>query len=70
MQPFYLMNSRMGQQEEFATLEEGRLALRAWITKQSHAGERVLEQETGQWSDSRVTVWIADQAGTIMRLEK
>jgi hypothetical protein len=37
---------------------------------QRQAGETVIEQDTGQWSDSRVTKWIADGDGNIVRLQE
>ncbi len=67
--PFYLVNSRTGRQQGFSTRDSAREALLSWILLQRQGGETVVEQETGQWSDSRITMWVADQAGTVVRLE-
>jgi hypothetical protein len=51
-------------------LDTAREALLGWIFKQRQAGERVIEQDTGQWSDSRVTMWIADRDDKVIKLEE
>jgi hypothetical protein len=33
---------------------------------QRQAGEIVVEQDSGQWSDSRITKWIADRDDNIV----
>jgi hypothetical protein len=67
--PYYLVDSKRGKTAGFSTLDQGREALLAWILLQRQAGETVVEQRTGQWSDSRVTRWIADAEGEVMPLD-
>ena len=67
--PYYLVDSKHGKTAGFSTLDQGREALLAWILLQRQAGETVVEQRTGQWSDSRVTRWIADAQGEVVPLE-
>ena len=67
--PFYLLDSKHGQMQGFSTLDQAREALLAWILLQRQAGEPVNEHRTGQWSDSRVTRWIADAQGEVISLE-
>ena len=67
--PYYLRNSKTGERQGYSTLDTAREALLAWVLTQRQAGETVVEQDTGQWSDSRVTMWIADQDDRIVRLE-
>jgi hypothetical protein len=66
--PYYLRNSVTGARTGYSTLDTAREALLAWIFKQRQAGEVVVEQDTGQWSDSWVTMWIADRDDNIVRL--
>jgi hypothetical protein len=66
--PYYLCDSKTGDKEGFSTLEQAREALLGWILLQRQAGEAVNEHETGQWSDSRVTRWIADHEDRVLRL--
>ena len=66
--PYHLWNSRTASHDGYATLESARGALLAWILLQRQAGEVVLETDTGQWHDSRVTRWIADSEDDIVRL--
>lgn len=67
--PYYLCNSKTGDRQGYSTLDTAREALVGWILTQRQAGETVVEQDTGQWSDSRVTQWIADRDDRIVRLE-
>jgi hypothetical protein len=66
---FHLLDTKVGERAAFATVVEARAALRTWIELQRHAGEPVVEQSTGQWMDSRLTVWIIDPSNKIVRLE-
>lgn len=66
---YTLEDSKHGQVQGFATLEQARQALLAWILWQRQAGEPVNEHAAGQWSDSRVTRWIADAEGEVIPLE-
>jgi hypothetical protein len=66
--PYYVWDSKTGHREGFSTLDQAREALLAWILLQRQAGETVVEHETGQWSDSRVTRWVADQDDQVVRL--
>jgi hypothetical protein len=68
--PYYLRDSKTGGREGYSTLDTAREALLGWILLQRQAGETVVEQETGQWSDSRVTKWIADIDENIVRLKE
>jgi hypothetical protein len=65
---FKWIDSRVGKISEFESLEEARTALLAWITKQRNAGEPVSETSDGEWSDSRVTTWIADSNDQVVRI--
>jgi hypothetical protein len=67
--PYCLRDSKTGGREGYSTLDTAREALIAWILLQRQAGETVVEQENGQWSDSRVTRWIADIDENIVRLK-
>ena len=67
--PYDLFDSRTGEQQAFSTLDQAREALLSWILLQRQAGEPVIEHDTGQWSDSRVTRWIADHEGRVVPLE-
>jgi hypothetical protein len=67
--PYYLWDSRTGEKQGFSTLDQAREALLGWILVQRQAGEAVNEHETGQWSDSRVTRWIADGEDQVVRLD-
>jgi len=67
--PYYLCDSKTGGQEGYSTLDSAREALVAWIFVQRQAGETVVEQDNGQWSDSRVTKWVADREHNIVRLK-
>lgn len=67
--PYYLFDSKTGKSQGFSTLDQAREALLGWILLQRQAGETVVEQKTGQWSDSRVTRWIADRKGDIVPLD-
>jgi hypothetical protein len=66
--PYYLCDSKTGSRLGFSTLDTAREALLAWILLQRQAGEAVVEQDTGQWSDSRLTRWICDRDQQIVRL--
>jgi len=66
--PYYLVDSKTGGHQGYSTIDTAREALLAWILMQRQAGEVVVEQETGQWSDSRITRWIADRDEKIVRL--
>jgi hypothetical protein len=65
---YFLWDSKTGNHKAFLSLEDARAALFEWISLQRNAGEPVVEQGTGQWTDSRVTMWIADAANNIIRL--
>jgi hypothetical protein len=67
--PYYLCDSRSGEKQGFATLDKAREALLGWIFLQRQAGEPVIEHDTGQWSDSRITRWIIDREGQVVSLE-
>lgn len=67
--PYYLWNSKTGEREGFSTLVGARESLLGWIFVQRQAGEVVIETDTGQWRDSRVTRWIADSEDNIVRLD-
>ena len=67
--PYYLCDSRTGVKQGFATLDQAREALLSWILLQRQAGELMIEHDTGQWSDSRITRWIADHEGRVISLE-
>jgi hypothetical protein len=67
--PYYLRDSKTGGHEGYSTLDSAREALLAWIFLQRGAGETVVEQDNGQWSDSRVTKWIADREDNIVKLK-
>ena len=67
--PYYLCDSKTGEKQGFSTLDQAREALLGWILVQRQAGEAVNEHDTGQWSDSRVTRWIADSADQVVRLD-
>jgi hypothetical protein len=67
--PFYICDSRTGDKQGFSTLEQAREALLGWILLQRQAGETVVEHENGQWSDSRVTRWIANLDDEIVPLD-
>jgi hypothetical protein len=66
---YALWDSRTGAQQGFDTLAAARAALQAWVSLQRNAGEPVVEHPTGQWSDSRITTWLADRDGKIIRLQ-
>jgi len=68
--PYVLCTSRTGAQEGYSTLDSAREALLGWILLQRGAGETLLETDTGQWHDSRVTRWIADRDGNIVKLDR
>jgi hypothetical protein len=65
---FKLMDSKVGERARFERLEEARASLGEWIRKQRTANEPVVEQPTGQWSDSRTTIWITDEHDQVLRL--
>jgi hypothetical protein len=67
--PYYLCDSRAVEKQGFSTLDQAREALLGWILLQRQAGELMIEHDTGQWSDSRVTCWIADHEGRVVPLE-
>jgi hypothetical protein len=67
--PYYIVDSKTGIHQGYSTIDTAREALLAWILMQRQAGEVVVEQHTGQWSDSRDTRWIADRDEKIVRLE-
>jgi hypothetical protein len=67
--PYFVYDSKTGHKEGFSTLDQAREALLAWILLQRKAGEAVVEHQTGQWSDSRVTRWIADRNDQIVRVD-
>jgi hypothetical protein len=67
--PFYVCDQKTGNRDGFSTLDTAREALLAWILLQRQAGETVVELPEGQWSDSRVTKWLADQDGQVIKLE-
>ena len=66
--PYYIVDSKTGDHQGYSTIDTAREALLAWILMQRQAGEVVVEQDTGQWSDSRITRWIADRDEKIVRL--
>jgi hypothetical protein len=66
--PYYVRNSRTGERKGYSTLDTAREALFSWIFMQRQAGETVVEQGTGQWSDSRVTMWIASRDDAVVKL--
>jgi hypothetical protein len=68
--PYYLRESKTGSAEGYSTLDTAREALLSWILMQRQAGEIVVEQDSGQWSDSRITKWIADRDDNIVRLKE
>ena len=67
---FHLMDSKVGERGAFSTIEEAHRALQTWIDLQRHAGEPVVQQKTGQWTDSRLSVWVTDPQQTIVRLDR
>jgi hypothetical protein len=67
--PYYLFDSKQGKTQGFSTIDQAREALLAWVLLQRQAGEAVREHDTGQWSDSRVTRWIADAEERVVSLE-
>ncbi len=67
--PYYLCDSRTGERQGFSTLDQAREALLSWALLQRRAGEPIVEHDTGQWSDSRTTCWIADPEGRVVALE-
>jgi hypothetical protein len=67
--PYYICDSRTGEKQGFSTLDQAREALLAWILLQRQAGESMIEHDAGQWSDSRVTRWIADHEDRMVPLE-
>ena len=67
--PYYMCDSRTGEKQGFSTLDQAREALLGWILAQRQAGEAVNEHDTGQWSDSRVTRWIADQDDQVVHVD-
>jgi hypothetical protein len=67
--PFYVCDLKTGTRDGFSTLDTAREALLSWILLQRQAGETVVELPDGQWSDSRVTKWLANQDGGVIRLE-
>lgn len=68
--PYYLRSSKTGDRQGYSTLDTAREALLAWVFAQREAGETVIEQDSGQWSDSRVTMWIADRDDGIVKLRE
>jgi hypothetical protein len=68
--PYYLRSSKTGDGQGYSTLDTAREALLAWVFAQRQAGETVIEQDNGQWSDSRVTMWIADRDDGIVKLRE
>jgi hypothetical protein len=68
--PYYLRDSNSIDRTGFSTLDSAREALFAWIFMQRQAGETVVEQETGAWSNSRSTMWISDCDDEIVRLKE
>jgi hypothetical protein len=67
--PFYLWDLKTGTQVGYSTLDSAREALLGWVLLQRQAGETVIELPEGQWSDSRVTKWIADRDNQIVKLD-
>jgi len=67
--PFYLCDSKTGDKHGYSTLDQAREALLAWILLQRQAGEAVVEHDNGQWSDSRVTRWIANSDDEVVPLD-
>jgi 1,2-phenylacetyl-CoA epoxidase catalytic subunit len=68
--PFYVCDVKTGSREGFSTLDTAREALLSWVLLQRQAGETVVELPEGQWSDSRVTKWLADENGQVLKLEE
>lgn len=66
---FKLVDSKVANRGEFDNLEAARSGLSHWIEKQRAAGEPVVELPDGQWSDSRITIWITDDGGNVRRLK-
>jgi hypothetical protein len=64
-----LWNSITGGSEGFSTLDGAREALLRWIFLQRQAGETVVETDTGQWRDSKVSRWITDREEKIVSLD-
>jgi hypothetical protein len=67
--PYYLRNSMTGGSEGFSTLDGAREALLGWIFLQRQSGETVVETDTGQWHDSKISRWITDREDNIVRLD-
>jgi hypothetical protein len=67
--PFYVCDVKTGNREGFSTLDTAREALLSWILLQRQAGETVVELPEGQWTDSRVTKWLSDLDGQVIKLE-
>jgi len=67
--PYTLRDSKTGGKQGFSTLDSALEALLGWILLQRQAGEVVVETDTGQWHDSRITRWIADREDHIVRLD-
>ena len=65
---FQLVDSKVGVRAEFAQLSAAQAALAEWIGVQRKAGEPVVEQRDGQWSDSKVTIWICDGESHVIKL--
>jgi hypothetical protein len=65
---FKLMDSKVGERARFDRLDEAQQSLSEWIDKQRSANEPVVEQPTGQWSDSRITIWITDEHDQVLKL--
>jgi hypothetical protein len=68
--PFYLCDQKTGDRDGYSTLDTAREALLGWILLQRQAGETVVELPEGQWSDSRVTKWIADREDNVLKLKE
>ena len=66
LHPYYVCDSKTGRKEGYSTLDSAREALLGWILLQRQAGEVVVETDSGQWHDSRVTRWIADREDKIV----
>jgi hypothetical protein len=67
-QMYRIIDTKVGVRQSYSSREEALEALRAWIEMQRKAGERVIEQDDGQWKDSRMTVWVCDPGEHIVRL--
>jgi hypothetical protein len=67
--PYHLWDSITGESEGFSTLDSAREALLGWIFLQRQAGETVVETDTGQWHDTRISRWITDREDNIVRLD-